>query len=156
METQHATLKQTLTEAMKTAMKTAMKAQDKPRLAIIRLMQAAIKQREVDERIVLDDNDVMSILHKMLKQRRDSISQYQSGGRQDLADQEAFEITIIQSYLPAPMSAAELTQLVAQAITASAATSAADMGKVMAILKPQIQGRADLSVVSRQVKTSLS
>lgn len=152
METQHATLKQTLTEAMKTAMK----AQDKPRLAIIRLMQAAIKQREVDERIVLDDNDVMSILHKMLKQRRDSISQYQSGGRQDLADQEAFEITIIQSYLPAPMSAAELTQLVAQAITASAATSAADMGKVMAILKPQIQGRADLSVVSRQVKTSLS
>jgi uncharacterized protein YqeY len=145
-------LKQRITEDMKTAMK----SQDKPRLATVRLILAAMKQREVDERIELSDADIAAILNKMLKQRRDSITQYQAASRQDLVDQETFEVNVIQAYLPAQMSEADVEKLVQAAIAECGAKSAADMGKVMAIVKPKIQGKADLSVVSQLVKTHLS
>lgn len=136
-------------------MKAAMKSQDKRRLAAIRLMLAAIKQREVDERITLDDSQVLAVLDKMTKQRRDSISQYDAAGRQELADQERFEIEVIQEYLPAPLSDYELATLIEGAISQAGASSAKDMGRVMGILKPQIQGRVDMGAVSQLIKSKL-
>lgn len=137
-------------------MKNAMRAQNKERLATIRLILAALKQREVDERIELTDEHVLSILDKMLKQRRESIVQYQSGGRQDLVDQEQFEVKVIQEYLPAQLSEAEVNALIDAAIKESGAASAKEMGKVMAIIKPKVQGRADVAAVSAKVKEKLS
>lgn len=133
-------------------MKTALRAQEKQRLGAIRLILAAVKQREIDERISLDDTQVVVVLNKMLKQRRDSFAQYEQAGRQDLAAQEAFEMEVIQAYLPQPLTETELITLIKQAITDSGATSVKELGKVMSLLKPQIQGRADLRKVSEQVK----
>jgi uncharacterized protein YqeY len=136
-------------------MKAAMKAGDKRRLGIIRLINAAIKQREVDERITLDDAHVLAVLDKMIKQRRDSEAQYRAAGRADLADQEYYEIGVCQEFLPAALTGAELTALIEAAITASGATTRREMGRVMAILKPQVQGRADVGAVSALVKQRL-
>ncbi len=133
-------------------MKTAMKAGEKARVAVIRLALAAIKQREVDERIVLDDTQILAVLDKMIKQRRDSVQQYQAGNRQDLVDQETFEINILQTYLPQPLTSDEINALIAEAITTSGATSSRDMGKIMTLLKPKLQGRADMTAVSNLVK----
>jgi uncharacterized protein len=137
-------------------MKNAMRAKDTARLATIRLILAALKQREVDERIVLTDADVFAILDKMMKQRRESITQYEAANRQDLAQKESDEIAVIQHYLPTPLTSAEIGQLIAAAIQETGATSVRDMGKVMAIVKPQIQGRADVATVSNQIKDRLS
>ncbi len=137
-------------------MKTAMRAQDKARLSTIRLILAALKQREVDERIVLSDEQVLATLNKMIKQRRDSISQYEAGKRLDLAEKEAEEIRVIQQYLPAQMSEAEIIKAIDAAIQTSGAQSAKDMGKVMAALKAQVQGKADMTVVSAKVKERLA
>jgi uncharacterized protein YqeY len=136
-------------------MKTALRAGDKPRLGTIRLILAAIKQREVDERIALDDAQVIVVLDKMQKQRRESITQFEAAGREDLAAQERFESGIIQDYLPTALTEAELSALLDQALAASGASGIKDMGKVMAILKPQIQGRADLGAVSSAIKARL-
>jgi len=144
-------LKQQINEDMKTAMR----AKDAARLSAIRLLLAAMKQREVDERIELTDADILSILDKMMKQRRDSLGQYEAAGRQDLADVEKFEMTVLQGYMPQQMSAAEIDTTIEQAIKDSCAASAQDMGKVMAILKPKLTGRADIGKVSAQVKTRL-
>jgi len=137
-------------------MKTAMKAGEKPRLGTIRLITAAIKQVEVDERRELSDDDILAILNRMVKQRRDSISQYQKANRQDLADQEIFELDLIQTYLPAQLSDADIEQAIANAIKDSGATSMRDMGKVMGLLNAKLQGRADMSKVSGLVKQALS
>jgi uncharacterized protein len=137
-------------------MKTAMKAGEKARLAVIRLALAAIKQREVDERITLDDAQILAVLDKMIKQRRDSVQQYQAGNRQDLVDQETFEINTLQTYLPQPLTAEEINTLISEAIATSGATSARDMGKIMTLLKPQLQGRADMTTVSNLVKQQLN
>lgn len=145
-------LKAQLTEDMKAAMKSG----DKPRLAVIRLINAAIKQREVDERIELDDAQVLAALEKMLKQRKDSISQYQAAGREDLAEVERFESAIIQTYLPQPLSADEIARLIAQAIADTGADGPQAMGKVIAALKPQLAGRADMGAVSGLVKQALA
>lgn len=136
-------------------MKDAMRAGDKPRLGVIRLILAAIKQREVDERITLDDTQVLAVLDKMVKQRRDSVSQFQTGNRQDLADKEQAEIELIQTYLPAQLSETELATLVADAIKTSGAAGIKDMGKVMGLLKPKVQGRADMGAVSALIKAKL-
>lgn len=144
-------LKQRLVEDMKTAMK----AGKKRRLGIIRLINAAIKQREVDERIELDDTQVLAVLDKMLKQRRDSITQYEAAKREDLAEQERYEIGVCQEYLPAALSDDEIAALIEMAVAAAGALSQKDMGKVMAILKPQVQGRADVGAVSALVKQRL-
>ncbi len=135
--------------------KTAMREQDKARLGVLRLIGAAIKQREVDERISLDDAQVLAVLDKMVKQRRDSIDQYEKAGRQELADKEAYEIDVIQAYLPKALSETELQQLIDAAIAECGASSIKEMGKVMGVLKPQVQGRADMGAVSAQVKTRL-
>ncbi len=144
-------LKQTLTEDMKTALRGG----DKPRLGVVRLVLAAIKQREVDERIELDDAQVLSVLEKMLKQRRDSVTQYDAAGRTDLADQERYEIGVIEAYLPARLSEAELTELIEAAVSETGATSPRDMGKVMAWLKQRAAGRADFGALSGRIKTRL-
>ncbi len=136
--------------------KVAMKAKDKPRLATLRLVTAALKQREVDERIELDDTQVLSILEKMIKQRRDSIAQYEQAGRTELAEQELSEIKIIQDYMPEGLSDAEIAAMVESAIAEAGAGSMQDMGKVMAQLKPKIQGRADMGQVSALVKQKLA
>ena len=136
--------------------KTAMRAKDKPRLSVLRMALAAVKQREVDERISLDDAQILAVLDKMIKQRRDSLSQYQSAGRQDLADQESYEIEVLTTYLPAALDEAELATIINEAITATGAATMQDMGKVMAIVKPKVQGRADMGVVSQQVKSALA
>lgn len=145
-------LKQQITDDMKAAMR----AKETARLGAIRLLLAAMKQKEVDERIELGDADVLAIIDKMLKQRRDSISQYEAAGRQDLADVEKFEMSVLQAYMPQQMSDAEVAAAIAQAVAACGADSVQDMGKVMAILKPQLAGRADLGKVSGQVKAALS
>ncbi|WP_456375779.1 GatB/YqeY domain-containing protein [Thiolapillus sp.] len=137
-------------------MKAAMKGGDKPRLGVIRLILAAIKQIEVDERIELDDTRVLSVLDKMVKQRRDSITQYENAGRTELADQEKFEIGIIQEYLPEQLGEAEIAALIDEAIQATGAASMKDMGKLMGMLKPKLQGRADMGAVSAQIKQKLS
>ncbi len=144
-------LKQQITDAMKAAMKGG----DKPRLAVVRLMLAAIKQREVDERIELDDPQVLAVLDKMVKQRRDSIQQYQDAGRDDLAKQESAEIAVIQDFLPAALSVDEIDALIAAAIAETGASTMRDMGQVMAIVKPRVQGRADIAKVSGRIKQRL-
>jgi len=136
-------------------MKTAMRSQEKDRLATIRLILAAFKQREVDERIELSDEQVLATLNKMIKQRRDSITQFEAGNRPDLAQKEAEEVRVIQQYLPAQLSEAEVEQAVAAAIQESGAASAKDMGKVMGLLKAKLQGKADMTVVSAKVKEKL-
>ena len=146
------TLKETLSEDMKSAMR----AKDSEKLATIRLINAAIKQREVDERIELGDDQVLSVIEKMIKQRKDSITQFEAGGRQDLADKEKSEITVLAAYMPAQMSEAEVQAEVATAVTQAGATGPQDMGKVMAVLKPKLAGRADMTAVSALVKAALT
>ena len=136
-------------------MKAAMKGGDKSRLAVIRLINAAIKQREVDERIELNDEQVLAVLDKMVKQRRDSIKQYTEAGRTDLAEVEQAEVEIIQGYLPAALSDEEIAAIIEQAISETGASSMSDMGKVMGKVKPQVQGRADMGAVSGLVKAKL-
>jgi uncharacterized protein len=145
-------LKDRITEDMKTAMR----AGEKERLATVRLALAAIKQREVDERIVLDDSQILSVLEKMIKQRREAITQFESGGRADLVAKETSEIAVLQQYLPAQMSATEVDALIAEAISTSGAASIKDMGKVMALVKPKAAGRADMGAVSARIKQKLS
>lgn len=147
-----ATLKDQLTEEMKAAMK----AKDKERLGVIRLILSECKRVEVDERIELSDERVLTILDKMVKQRRDSAKQYQDAGRDELAAQENFEISVIREFLPVPLSEAELVAIIDRAIKDSGAASPQDMGKVMAAVKPQIQGRADMGAVSQLVRQKLS
>jgi hypothetical protein len=136
-------------------MKAAMRAKDKQRLGTIRLLTAAIKQVEVDERRELSDDDVVSIVTKMVKQRKDSASQYQDADRKDLADQEIYEIGVLKKYLPEQLSNSELEDLIQQAISNSNAKGMADMGKVMGILRPQLTGRADMGIVSQKIKSLL-
>ena len=135
---------------------TAMRNKDKDLLGTLRQLTAAIKQKEVDERVTLDDNGVLAVLEKQVKQRKDSIEQYEKAGRSDLADKEKYELEIIQSYLPQPLSEEELNTLIDEAINASGASSMKEMGKVMAVLKPQVQGRADLGALSAKVKDRLN
>ncbi len=141
---------------IKNEMKIAMKSGEKKRLGVIRLMLAAVKQIEVDERIELDDNRVLLVLDKMVKQRRESIRQYTDGNRIDLADVEAAEILIIQDFLPQPLTETEIDAMVAQAVADSGATSIKEMGKVMALLKEPMQGRADMSIVSVKIKAAFA
>lgn len=150
----------TLLTHIQTAMKTALKAKDQRRLAAVRLIMAAIKQFEIDSRTegqakIVSDDEIISLLDKMVKQRRDALDQYQQASRQDLADQEAYEIKVIEEFLPKALSEAELDTLISQAINNTGAESMRDMGKVMAILKPQITGRADMKQVSTKVKQML-
>ena len=137
-------------------MKAAMRAGEKDRLATIRLILAAIKQREVDERIQLDDTQVLAVLEKMVKQRRESIAQFQAGGRADLVAKENAELAVLAAYLPEPLSERELDQLVAETIAATGAASIKDMGKVMNALKPKVQGRADMGALGARIKARLS
>jgi uncharacterized protein YqeY len=137
-------------------MKSAMRARDKERLAVIRLILAAIKQREVDERITLTDTQVINVLERMLKQRRESITQYQAASRDDLAAKEAFEVSVIQTYMPEALNDAEIDSIINSAIAATGAHSIRDMGKVMALIKDQVQGRADMAVISARIKARLS
>ena len=137
-------------------MKAAMRAKDAPRLGAIRLLLAAMKQKEVDERVQLTDTDVISIIEKMIKQRRDSITQYEAGSRKDLADAERFEITVLEAYMPQALSEAEVAAAIAEAMQASGAKAMSDMGKVMAALKPKLAGRADMGKVSALVKSKLA
>lgn len=148
-------MSETLKARLTNAMKDAMRAQEKARLGAIRLILADIKRVEVDERIEVDDARVLAILDKMGKQRRDSIAAFQAAGRTDLADNETFELNVIGEFLPAPLSEAEIAALIDQAIAATGATGAAAMGKVIAALKPQVQGRADMAAVSKLVKARL-
>jgi uncharacterized protein YqeY len=136
-------------------MKAAMRAKDAPRLSAIRLLLAAMKQREVDERIELADADILAIIEKMLKQRRDSVTQFEAGGRQDLADVEKFEIAVLSEYMPQQLAEGEIAAEVAAAVAAAGAKGMQDMGKVMAVLKPKLAGRADMAKVSSLVKARL-
>ena len=144
-------LRERITEDMKSALRSG----QKERLATIRLALAAIKQREVDERISLDDTQVLAVLEKMIKQRREAITQFAAGKRPDLVAKENSEIVVIQAYLPAQLGEAELDSLIGEAIAASGATSVKDMGKVMAAVKPKVQGRADMGAVSARIKQKL-
>ena len=141
-------LKERITEDMKSSMRSG----DKERLATIRLVLAAIKQREVDERIQLDDTQVLAVLEKMLKQRRESITQFQAGGRTDLVAKESAEVAVLQGYLPAQLSDSEVEALIRAAIATTGATTLKDMGKVMAAVKPQVQGRTDMGALSTRIK----
>jgi uncharacterized protein YqeY len=145
-------LKQKITDDMKAAMR----AKETARLGAIRLLLAAMKQREVDERIELSDADVIAIIEKMNKQRRDSISQFDAAGRKDLADIEKFEMSVLAAYMPQQLSEDEITKAVAEAISATGAAGPQNMGKVMGILKPRLAGRADMGKVSAQIKIQLS
>jgi uncharacterized protein len=144
-------LKERITEDMKSAMRSG----EKERLATIRLILAAIKQREVDERIVLDDAQVLAVLEKMVKQRKESITQFEAGGRADLAAKEQAELEVLKAYLPEPLSDADLDALIRSAIAETAATSVKDMGKVMAVVKAQAAGRADMGAVGGRIKALL-
>ena len=146
------TLKERITEDMKAAMR----ASEKERLLTIRMVQAAIKQREVDERVVLDDTQVIAVIEKMVKQRRESIVAFEQGGRADLAEKEQSEIALLQVYLPAQLSAAEVDALIKEAIASTGATSMKDMGKVMGAVKAKAAGRADMGAVSASIKAALS
>ncbi|MFZ5503088.1 MAG: GatB/YqeY domain-containing protein [Pseudomonadota bacterium] len=137
-------------------MKAAMRAKETRRLGTIRLLLAAMKQREVDERIELTDADVVAVIEKMLKQRRDSISQYEAAARQDLADVEKFEMTVLQAYMPQQLSETEIVAAIAEVIAATGATGPQDMGKVMGAIKPKLAGRADMAKVSGLIKARLS
>lgn len=145
-----------LTQQIREDMKTAMRAKDSARLGAIRLLLAAIKQREVDERIELSDADVIAVVNKMIKQRRDSIIQFEAAARQELADIEKFEISVLQTYMPQPMTEAEVEVAVNDAIASSGVQSAQEMGKVIALLKTKLAGRADMGKVSALVKARLS
>jgi uncharacterized protein YqeY len=144
-----------LKERITDDMKAAMRAGEKERLGVIRMITAAIKQREVDERIVLDDTQVLSVLEKMIKQRKESLAQFQAGNRQDLVDKESAEITLLQGYMPSRLSDAEVDALIADAIAATGAASIKDMGKVMGIIKTKAQGRADMAAVGAKIKAKL-
>ena len=146
------TLKERITEDMKAAMR----ASEKERLSTIRMVQAAIKQREVDERITLDDAQVIAVLEKMVKQRKESIAQFELGGRPDLAAKERAEIELLQAYLPAQLSEAEVDALIREAMAATGATSVKDMGKVMGVVKAKAQGKTDMGAVSARIKAALS
>ena len=146
------TLKARITEDMKTAMR----AKDTARLSAIRLLLAAIKQREVDERIVLDDTQVLGVIEKMIKQRRDSIEQFRAASREDLASKEEYEVGVIQAYMPAQLAEAEIDAIIAKAIADSGATSGKDMGKVIGLVRPQVAGKADMGKVSEAVKRKLA
>ncbi len=150
------TMSTILKETVLNAIKNAMRQGDKDRLGVLRMVSAAIKQREVDERIVVEDPIALIILDKMIKERRDSISQFLAGQRLDLVKKEEYEITVIQEFMPTPLTAEEIASLINDAIRQSGATSLKDMGKVMAILKPQIQGKADAGLVSAKIKEHLS
>jgi len=145
-----------LKERIQDDMKAAMRSGEKERLGTIRLIMAAIKQREVDERITLDDAQIVAVLEKMGKQRRESITHFEAGARQDLVDKEVAELKIIAAYLPAQLSDAELEALIADAVTATGASSIKDMGKVMSIIKSKAQGRADMAAVGARIKARLS
>jgi len=147
---------QSLKERIAEDIKSAMRAKEKERLGTLRLVGAAIKQREVDERIALDDSGVLAVLEKMLKQRRDSIEQFRKAGRDDLADKEAAEIAIIGDYMPAALGDAEIDALIDEAIQSTGASSMKDMGGVMGVLRPKIQGRADMGTVSARIKARLA
>ena len=144
-----------LRERITEDMKTAMRAGEKERLATVRLLLAAIKQREVDERITLDDGQVLAVIEKMIKQRREAISQFESGGRSDLVAKETAEIGVLQAYLPVQLTPAEIDALIAEAIAATGAASVKDMGKVMGFVKPKAQGRADMGALSARIKQKL-
>jgi uncharacterized protein len=144
-------LKERITDDMKAAMRSG----EKERLGVIRMITSAIKQREVDERITLDDAQVLSVLEKMIKQRKESVTQFQAGNRPDLVAKEAGEITLLQGYLPSQLSDAELDALIAEAITATGAANIKDMGKVMGIIKGKAQGRADMAAVGAKIKAKL-
>lgn len=146
------TLKQTISDDMKAALKGG----DKQKLAALRLAFADIRKKEIDERIELDDAGIVAVLEKMLKQRKDSITQYESAGRTDLADAERFESAVIQAYMPQALDAAEVAAIIDAAVAASGARAPADMGKVMALVKPQLAGRADMGEASRLIKARLS
>jgi uncharacterized protein len=146
----------TLTERITEDMKSAMRSQQKDRLAAIRMILAGIKQREVDERITLDDAQVLAVLEKMIKQRKEAITQFEAGGRQDLVAKETAEVTLLQSYMPAQLSDAELDKLIAEAIASTGASLMKDMGKVMGVVKGKAQGRADMAAVSARIKARLS
>jgi len=145
-----------LREQLNEDMKAAMKAREAEKLGAIRLLLAAVKQREVDERITLDDGAVISVVEKMIKQRRDSIAQFEKASRQDLVDKEKFEVAILEGYLPKQLSQGEIEAIVAAAISSTGAKSPADMGKVMGVVKPQLAGRADMGKVSGLVKARLA
>lgn len=145
-----------LTDRIKDEMKVAMKTGDKARLGVIRLILSAIKQVEVDERIVLDNDRVILVLDKMLKQRRESIRQFGDAGRNDLVAIEEAEVLVIQDFLPKPLSDVEIDDMIKEAVAEAGAASIKDMGKVMALLKPKMQGRADMSIVSSRIKTALA
>jgi len=146
----------TIKERIQVDVKSAMRAQDKERVSILRLILAAIKQKEVDENIQLDDVQTLAVLDKMVKQHRDSITQYQQGGRTDLVEKETRELSVVQSYLPTPLTDTEINDLLQKAIQEAGATSMQDMGKVMSAMKPMVQGKADMSRVSALVKEKLS
>ncbi len=146
----------TLKDRINDALKTAMRAKEKERVEVLRLVMSEFKRIEVDERIEVDDSRALAVLDKMVKQRRDSEQQYRNANRPELAEQEAYEITEIQAYLPAALSAAELDAIVAKALTDAGVTEARDMGKAMALIKPQVQGRADMGDVSKLLKAKLS
>lgn len=145
-----------LKDQLTTDMKAAMKGGDKQSLGVIRLVNAAIKQREVDERIELDDVQVVAVLDKMVKQRRDSVTQYEAAGREDLAQVERDEITVIERYLPAKMDEAAISAEIEAAVAATGAAGPADMGKLMGVLKPKLAGKADMGLVSKLVKQRLA
>jgi uncharacterized protein YqeY len=146
----------TLLVQLKDEMKNAMRAKDKIRLGVIRMALSAVKQVEIDDKIELDNDGIIGVLTKMVKQRRDSIAMYTEGGRQELADKEAAEIVVLEEFLPQPLTESEIKQLIDAAIADTGATSMAEMGKVMAQLKPVMQGKADLGKVSGQVRTALN
>jgi uncharacterized protein YqeY len=146
----------TLKDRLQEDMKAAMRSGEKDRLGTIRLIMAAVKQREVDERITLDDTQLLGVLEKMGKQRRESIAQFQAGGRADLVAKENAELAIINAYMPAPLAGDELDALINEAITQTGASSIKDMGKVMAIIKAKAQGRADMAAVGARIKARLS
>ena len=145
-----------LREQLNEDIKTAMKPREQDKLGALRLMLSAVKQREVDERITLDDAGVIAVVEKMIKQRRESIAQYEKAARKDLADKEQAEIAVLEAYLPKQLSQAEVEAIVAEAIAATGAKSAADMGKVMGVVKPKLAGRADMGKVSGLVKARLA
>ena len=144
-----------LKERIQEDVKHAMRAREKDRLLVLRLISAALKQKEVDERIVLADADVVGILNKMAKQRKDSLTHYRRAGRDDLADQESYELEIIETYLPSALGESELSQLIDDAFSAVAPVSIRDMGRVMTALRPNVQGRVDMGEVSQRVKSRL-
>lgn len=145
-----------LKDTINNAVKDAMRAKDKPRLGVLRMIMSEFKRIEVDERIELDDDRVLAVLDKMLKQRRDSAQQFEAADRQDLAEIEHFEMGVIQQFMPQPLTEAEINSIIQTAVAETGASGMADMGKVMGLVKPQVQGRVDMGAVSKQVKAALA